>query len=92
MVIFGLAMPIFNTPATVLLQEKVEENYLGRIFGVLGMISSSMMPIGMLLFGPLSDKVEIEVILIVTGILIMVQSFFMFGSKTLIEAGKPVKK
>jgi DHA3 family macrolide efflux protein-like MFS transporter len=92
MVIFGLAMPIFNTPATVLLQEKVEENYLGRIFGVLGMISSSMMPIGMLLFGPLSDKVEIEVILIVTGILIMIQSLFMFGSKTLIEAGKPVEK
>ena len=29
----GIAMPIFNTPFTVLLQEKVEADYLGRIFG-----------------------------------------------------------
>lgn len=51
MAIFGISMPIFNTPTTVLLQEKVDEGYLGRIFGVFGMISTSMMPIGMLIFG-----------------------------------------
>ncbi|WP_254624361.1 MFS transporter [Cytobacillus firmus] len=46
MAFFGIAMPIFNTPVTVLLQEKIEEDYLGRVFGVMGMISTSMMPIG----------------------------------------------
>src|SRR5690606_28441662 len=51
MALFGLAMPIFNTPANVLLQEKVEEDYLGRVFGVMGMITTSMMPLGMLIFG-----------------------------------------
>jgi len=30
--LFGVAMPIFNTPTTVLLQEKIEEDYLGRVF------------------------------------------------------------
>lgn len=90
--IVGISMPIFNTPSMVLLQEKVEEDYLGRVFGVLGMISSSMMPLGMLIFGPLSDVVKIEWLLIGTGILLFIQGFFLMGSKVLMEAGKPTIK
>lgn len=90
--ITGISMPLFNTPSTVLLQENVEEEYLGRVFGVLGMISSSMMPMGMLVFGPLSDYVEIEWLLIGTGILLFIQAFFLLGNKVLLEAGKPVVK
>lgn len=48
MAFFGLAMRVFNTRITVMLQEKVDPDYMGRIFGVFGMISTSMMPIGML--------------------------------------------
>jgi DHA3 family macrolide efflux protein-like MFS transporter len=87
--IIGIAIPMFNTPSTVLLQEKVEQDYLGRVFGVLGMISTSMMPLGMLVFGPISDFVPIEWLLIGTGILMFIQGFFLLGSKVLIEAGKP---
>lgn len=87
--IVGISMPIFNTPSMVLLQEKVEGDYLGRVFGVLGMISSSMMPLGMLIFGPLADVVKIEWLLIGTGILLFIQGFFLMGSKVLMEAGKP---
>jgi MFS transporter, DHA3 family, macrolide efflux protein len=90
--IVGVAMPIFNTPSTVLLQEKVEGDYLGRVFGVLGMISTSMMPLGMLIFGPISDMIDIEWLLIGTGILMFIQGFFLVGSKVLLEAGKPVIK
>ncbi|KNZ41404.1 MFS transporter [Acetobacterium bakii] len=89
MALTGLALPIFNTPSTVLLQEKVEEAFLGRVFGVLGMISTSMMPLGMLVFGPLSDSIKIEWLLLGTGILLFIQAFFLIGSKVLIEAGKP---
>lgn len=85
----GLSMPLFNTPATVLLQEKVEPDYLGRIFGVMGMISSVTMPMGMLVFGPLSDVIAIEWLLIVTGVLLFAQAFFLLGSKSLIKAGRP---
>lgn len=86
----GLAMPFFNTPSTVLLQEKVEPDYLGRVFGVLGMISSSMMPLGMLIFGPLADVVKIEWMLMLTGLLMFIQGFFLLGSKVLVKAGEPV--
>jgi DHA3 family macrolide efflux protein-like MFS transporter len=72
-----------------LLQEKVEADFLGRVFGVLGMISSSMMPMGMLIFGPVADAVRIEWLLIGTGVLMFIQSFFLIGSRDLVEAGRP---
>ncbi|MBD8134565.1 MFS transporter [Bacillus sp. CFBP 13597] len=90
--VVGLAMPIFNTPSMVLLQEKIEGDLLGRVFGVLGMISTSMMPLGMLVFGPISDLIKIEWLLIGTGILLFIQGFFLLGSKVLVEAGKPIPK
>ncbi len=85
--VIGVAIPFFNTPATVLLQQKVEPDYLGRVFGVLGMISSIMMPAGMLVFGPLADIIKIEWLLIVTGLAMVVLSFFIYKNKELVAAG-----
>lgn len=90
MVLTGVAMPLFNTPSTVLLQEKIEEEFQGRIFGIYGMISTSMMPLGMLIFGPIADIVRIEWLLIWTGLLMFVQGFFLIGSKVLLKAGEPI--
>ena len=92
MAIFGVAMPIFNTPTTVLLQEKVERIILGRVFGVFGMISTSMMPLGMLIFGPIADVIKIEWLLVGTGIFIIILAVFLGRNKVLIEAGKPTAK
>ncbi|MBM6613771.1 MFS transporter [Desemzia sp. RIT804] len=86
--VFGVALPVFNTPATVMLQEKVSENYLGRVFGIMSMISTSMMPLGMLVFGPLADILKIEWILVGTGILISILAIFLTQNKTLIKAGE----
>jgi DHA3 family macrolide efflux protein-like MFS transporter len=92
MVLTGLAIPLFSTPAMVMLQERVEENFMGRVFGIYGMISSALMPLGMLLFGPLSDVITIEWQLLITGALVLVLSAFLFISRALREAGKlPVK-
>lgn len=92
MAIYGIAVPIFNTPGTVLLQEKVEAEFLGRVFGVMGMISTSMMPLGMLLFGPIADFIKIEWLLLGTGILIIILAVFLNRSKVLIKAGEPALK
>jgi len=87
MAVTGIAMPIFNTPTNVLLQEKVDENYLGRIFGVFGMISTSMMPIGMLIFGPLADIFPIEWLLTGTGLLMLILTILFGRNKILLEQG-----
>lgn len=92
MAIIGLTMPLFSTPSTTLLQERVEPDFLGRVFGVVGMISTSMMPLGMLIFGPIADIIKIEWLLIGTGMITFFASFFLIGSKELLKAGEPVIK
>lgn len=67
MLIVGIAMPVISTPALTLVQEKVEPERQGRVFGLAGIVMSLAMPIGMVVVGPLADLVEVESILIVTG-------------------------
>ncbi len=90
--IFGLIMPVLNTPAIVLLQEKVESDYLGRVFSILSMISSIMMPFGMLIFGPISDIIKIEWLMIGTGVSLIILTVFLSKNNILLEAGKPIEK
>jgi DHA3 family macrolide efflux protein-like MFS transporter len=85
----GVTMPLFNTPATVLLQEKIEEDYLGRVFGVMGMLSTSIMPLSMLVYGPVSDAIRIEWLLLGSGLIMCIMGFMLRANKTLVEAGAP---
>jgi len=89
MAIIGVTMPLFNTPSTVMLQELVDDAFLGRVFGVFGMISSIMMPMGMLVFGPVADVVKIEWLLMGSGTGLFAIAFFLTGSRVLIELGRP---
>jgi len=68
----------------------VEPDYLGRVYSINSMISSSMMPVGMLAFGPLGDLVRIEILLIATGAAIAALGIGVRMSRTLMEMGKPV--
>ena len=74
MVITGLTIPMFTTPATVLLQERVGEDYLGRVFGIPNDFKYYD-ALGMLVFGPLADIVVIEWLLIGTGLLLFIPTF-----------------
>jgi DHA3 family macrolide efflux protein-like MFS transporter len=86
-VIAGFAMPFFNTPAMVLLQTKVEQEFMGRVFSVFTMVSTSIMPLAMLVYGPLVDAVNINIILVITGVVMMVLSIILVSDKTLRKAG-----
>ena len=90
--ILGVAMLAFQTPFMVLMQERVDGDYMGRVFGVLNMLSSSLMPLAMLFFGPLADRIPIERLLIATGILLGVQGLCMFADRTMTEAGRPLSQ
>lgn len=65
--IIGLVVPAFSTSAFTLLQETVEPERQGRVFGFLGIVMSVAMPIGMAVLGPLADVVSVELLLIITG-------------------------
>ena len=87
MFIYGIVIPIYHTPTTVLLQHQVEEDLHGRVIGVLSMIASSTVPMSMLLFGPLADLVKVEWILLISGFLLLVLSFFFVRNKSLLHHG-----
>jgi DHA3 family macrolide efflux protein-like MFS transporter len=84
----GITMPFFNTPFMVLMQTTVDPTYMGRVFSVVSMISSIMMPVGMLVFGPLADKVAIDVLLIETGIALVLLTIPFVTNKTLHKIGE----
>lgn len=68
--LLGLSTSIFNIPLTVLLQEKVEPTMQGRIFSLLQVSYSTALPLGMVVFGPLADVIQIESIFIIVGFLV----------------------
>jgi MFS transporter, DHA3 family, macrolide efflux protein len=84
----GIAMPLFNTPIVVLFQSTVDSAFMGRVFSVFGMASSVLMPLSMVVFGPLSDTIAIDMLLIGTGIVIALLGIPFVASKTLREAGR----
>ena len=65
--LIGLTVPAFSTSAMTLLQETVEPERQGRVFGFVGIVMSVAMPLGMAILGPLADVVSVESLLIITG-------------------------
>lgn len=84
MFLVGLAVPFFSTPSMTLLQETVEPERQGRVFGFVGIVMAVAMPIGMTVFGPLADIVEIEVLLVAAGLL----TFTVIGAAVWLPAGR----
>ncbi|MEG2882808.1 MAG: MFS transporter [Christensenella sp.] len=68
MLLTGGTVPLFTTPSMVILQEQVDTNMQGRIFSLTQIIMTSMMPIGMIFFGPIADIIRIETLMVITGI------------------------
>jgi DHA3 family macrolide efflux protein-like MFS transporter len=84
----GLTMPIYGTSSMVLLQSTVEPAFMGRVISFYGMVSGTMFPLGMLIFGPIADTVSMDFIFIGTGIVVALLSIPFATSKALREAGR----
>jgi DHA3 family macrolide efflux protein-like MFS transporter len=84
MFLVGLAVPFFSTPSTTLLQERVEVEFQGRVFGFVGVVMATAMPIGMVLFGPLADVVPVEWVLIGAGL----ATFVVVAIAVLVPSGR----
>jgi MFS transporter, DHA3 family, macrolide efflux protein len=65
--LIGLTVPAFSTAAMTLLQETVEPELQGRVFGFVGIVMTVAMPLGMIVLGPLADVFPVESLIIGTG-------------------------
>ncbi len=77
----GIFSPVFYAAETVLIQENVENDIQGRVFSMIDIIILTVMPLGMLLFGPVSDFTRVEYILIATGVFMLALGAMIYAAK-----------
>lgn len=85
MLLLGLTVSFFNAPSITVLQETAEPEMHGRVFGVVQIVSAFSLPFGTLLFGPLADVIDIEWLMLGTGLLIVLFGFLLLKNKVLIN-------
>jgi MFS family permease len=84
LILVGVVIMIINIPIQVYLQQSIEEEYRGRVFGLVEGISGSIAPLGMLLYGVLLDWIPGSIILLVSGTAILVVT--LMGRRGLISS------
>lgn len=93
MFLVGLAVPFFSTTSVTVLQERVEPERQGRVFGFVGIVMAVAMPLGMAVFGPLADRFSVESLLIAAGVLMLVVALVAValpsGRRAMTAAGTP---
>lgn len=68
--LIGVAFSALSAPAFTILQERVEPEMQGRVFGIVGIVMSVAMPLSMVVFGPLADQFSVESLLVLAGVLL----------------------
>lgn len=91
MFLFGALGVITNTPLGVLMQTSIEEEYRGRVFGIIEMMAMSAMPVGTLVFGILYEFIPAQYILIVSG-LILIGIVLLLLRPSILEMAHPELK
>lgn len=85
--VVGLFISLSNPILVGMIQEKVDPEYIGRVFSLFGLISTVSLPLGMLLFGPLSDFVDISLIILLSGICMVIIATVPLFNKSLLKEG-----
>jgi len=86
MFLAGIPMPMLNVPTITLLQEMVRPDMQGRVFGAQQLIFNTIMPLGMLIFGPIADVISIETLLVLASALMIVPGLWIFFNKQPVQA------
>ena len=90
MAVYGVALTMVQTAVTTLFQEQSSPEMQGRVFGLSGATYSGFLPLGMAVFGPLSDVASIRLLMIISGAILVVMAiiiriskrFYFYGGKT----------
>ncbi|MBI5030727.1 MAG: MFS transporter [Chloroflexi bacterium] len=74
--VIGFANGIVNTMLSAMLQGMIADEYRGRIFGLMSMISMGMMPISLAIAGGITDLVGSAIMFVAGGVLCAVASLY----------------
>lgn len=93
MAMYGIALTMVQTATMTLLQQRTDISMQGRIFAFLNIMYSGALPLGMALFGPLSDVVSMRALMVLSGVLLMLlvlklrfdRQFYSSSSSTMLS-------
>jgi DHA3 family macrolide efflux protein-like MFS transporter len=74
----GLINPIVNGPLMAAVQAAVAPEMQGRVFTLIGTMAAGMSPIGLIIAGPISDKLGVQTWFIIGGIVTGLMGIFGF--------------
>lgn len=67
MALVGVFVPVFSGPSMTALQETTDPEYMGRVMSQVSIVFTLGMPIGMAIFGPLSELFGVSQVIAATG-------------------------
>lgn len=70
--VMGIFVPFYTGIETAIFQEKFQQEYLGRIFSLSSSVSMVAMPLGLILSGIFTDKIGINILFIIAGVLTLI--------------------
>lgn len=81
MFVYSIALTMVQTATTTTIQEKADESMQGRVFGLMGAMYSGFLPVGMVIFGPLSDIFPLQWIMVATGISLAFVAIYLLSTR-----------
>jgi DHA3 family macrolide efflux protein-like MFS transporter len=76
--VMGFAAPFYAGVQTALVQEKIQPQYLGRVFSLLGSVQGLAMPLGLILSGMFADGIGVSRWFLVSGMLLLSVAMLAF--------------
>ncbi len=89
----GIVNPITNGPLLAVVQMTVEPEMQGRVFTLLGSVTTAMCPLGLIIAGPVADWLGVQSWFILGGVITMLMGVMAFFVPEIVrfEDGRPVK-
>ena len=70
----GAFMNAYNIPYVAYLQQTIAPEKMGRVFSLMGSLSSAAMPLGLLVAGPIAEKSGVAVWFLISGVAVCIFS------------------
>ncbi|OTY05518.1 hypothetical protein BK734_23080 [Bacillus thuringiensis serovar kim] len=82
----GGSLILMNTPIEVKLVKLIEEEYRGRVIGLVDTFSSALMPVGIILYGYLFDTVGAKTVMLSTSFISFFSVIYLLRKSILLKA------
>jgi len=88
--LMGISAPAFSAPVMAMLQERIDPSKLGRVMSITTTIMLMAVPLGLMVAGPLAQRVGVATWFSISGALILAVGIVSWASPTIRAAQAPV--